>query len=74
MVERCGPLGGEPIWEPFAALPTDSDGRPHIYTATIAHMATMTARTGAQPAPDDIRPLYIRRPDAELARDARPVR
>jgi tRNA A37 threonylcarbamoyladenosine modification protein TsaB len=42
--------------------------------ATIAHIATASARTGAQPAPDDIRPLYIRRPDAELARDARPVR
>jgi tRNA threonylcarbamoyladenosine biosynthesis protein TsaB len=42
--------------------------------ATIAHIATTTARAGAKPAPDDIRPLYIRRPDAELARDARPVR
>ena len=42
--------------------------------ATIAHIATRTAGTGAQRAPDDIRPLYIRRPDAELARDARPVR
>ena len=42
--------------------------------ATIAEMAIRTARTGAQPSPDDIRPLYIRRPDAELARDARPVR
>ena len=42
--------------------------------ATIAHIATEIARTGAQPDPDDIRPLYIRRPDAELARDARPVR
>ena len=42
--------------------------------ATIAHLATETARTGARPDPDDIRPLYIRRPDAELARDARPVR
>ena len=42
--------------------------------ATIAHIATRTAETGAQRAPDDIRPLYIRRPDAELARDARPVR
>jgi tRNA A37 threonylcarbamoyladenosine modification protein TsaB len=42
--------------------------------ATIAHLATRTAGTGAQQAPDDIRPLYIRRPDAELARDARPVR
>ena len=42
--------------------------------ATIAHIATTAARTGTQPAPDDIRPLYIRRPDAELARDARPIR
>jgi tRNA threonylcarbamoyladenosine biosynthesis protein TsaB len=42
--------------------------------ATIAHIATRTARAGTRPDPDDIRPLYIRRPDAELARDARPVR
>jgi tRNA threonylcarbamoyladenosine biosynthesis protein TsaB len=42
--------------------------------ATIAHIATRTARAGAQSVPDDIRPLYIRRPDAEITRDARPVR
>jgi tRNA threonylcarbamoyladenosine biosynthesis protein TsaB len=41
---------------------------------TIAQLATAQARTGHRPAPDDIRPLYIRRPDAERARDARPVR
>jgi len=41
---------------------------------TIAHIASELARNGVQPAPDAIRPLYIRRPDAELARDARPVR
>jgi tRNA threonylcarbamoyladenosine biosynthesis protein TsaB len=41
--------------------------------ATIARIATRAARAGSRPAPDDIRPLYIRRPDAELARDARPV-
>ena len=41
---------------------------------TIAQLATEQARTGYRPAPDDIRPLYIRRPDAERARDARPVR
>ena len=40
---------------------------------TIAQIATRAARAGTHPAPDDIRPLYIRRPDAELARDARPV-
>lgn len=41
---------------------------------TIARLATEQARAGHRPAPDDIRPLYIRRPDAERARDARPVR
>jgi tRNA threonylcarbamoyladenosine biosynthesis protein TsaB len=41
---------------------------------TIAQLATEAARSGNQPGPDAIRPLYVRRPDAELARDARPVR
>jgi tRNA threonylcarbamoyladenosine biosynthesis protein TsaB len=40
----------------------------------IAAMATESARSGHLPGPDEIRPLYIRRPDAELARDARLVR
>jgi len=30
---------------------------------TIAHIASELARNGVQPAPDAIRPLYIRRPD-----------
>jgi tRNA threonylcarbamoyladenosine biosynthesis protein TsaB len=41
---------------------------------TIAQLATEQARAGHGPPPDDIRPLYVRRPDAERARDARPVR
>ena len=41
---------------------------------TIARMATEFARSGHLPGPEEIRPLYVRRPDAELARDARPVR
>lgn len=41
---------------------------------TIAQLATEQARAGHHPPPDDIRPLYIRRPDAERARNARPVR
>ena len=41
---------------------------------TIAHIATEYAHAGHRPGPDEISPLYIRRPDAELARDARPVR
>jgi len=45
-----------------------------ILAGMIARIATETAAGGCRPAPDEIRPLYIRRPDAELARDARPVR
>jgi tRNA threonylcarbamoyladenosine biosynthesis protein TsaB len=41
---------------------------------TIALLATESARAGHLPPPHAIRPLYVRRPDAELARDARPVR
>ena len=40
---------------------------------TIAQMALDSAAAGILPGPDAIRPLYVRRPDAELARDARPV-
>lgn len=39
----------------------------------IALMAADTARAGHRPRPHAIRPLYVRRPDAERARDARPV-
>jgi tRNA threonylcarbamoyladenosine biosynthesis protein TsaB len=42
--------------------------------ATIARLATEQFRAGLRPPPDDIRPLYIRRPDAERVRDGRPVR
>ena len=41
--------------------------------ATIAEMAARSALAGDCPGPDDIRPLYVRRPDAELARNARPI-
>ena len=42
---------------------------------TIAQLALEAAASGrVLPQPDEIRPLYVRRPDAELARDARPVR
>jgi tRNA threonylcarbamoyladenosine biosynthesis protein TsaB len=39
---------------------------------TMAAMATAQLAAGHLPAPDAIRPLYVRRSDAELARDARP--
>jgi tRNA threonylcarbamoyladenosine biosynthesis protein TsaB len=59
---RCGgrALIAEPVTPPLAG--------------TIAQLATEQVRAGHRPAPDDIRPLYIRRPDAERTRDARPVR
>jgi tRNA threonylcarbamoyladenosine biosynthesis protein TsaB len=41
---------------------------------TIAQRAAAAARAGHRPPPHAIRPLYVRRPDAELARNARPVR
>jgi tRNA threonylcarbamoyladenosine biosynthesis protein TsaB len=36
----------------------------------IARLAHAAARDGARPPADAIRPLYVRRPDAEIARDA----
>lgn len=42
-----------------------------LIAGAIARLATDAAAHGARPAPDAIRPLYVRRPDAELARDAR---
>jgi tRNA threonylcarbamoyladenosine biosynthesis protein TsaB len=39
---------------------------------TIARLAIARVAAGERPAPDAIAPLYVRRPDPELARDARP--
>ena len=41
---------------------------------TIARVATAMARRGIAPPPHAIRPLYVRRSDAELVRDARASR
>jgi tRNA threonylcarbamoyladenosine biosynthesis protein TsaB len=38
--------------------------------AAIARLAAARAEAGERPAPHAIAPLYVRRPDAELARDA----
>ena len=45
-----------------------------LLAATIARLALEEARAGHRPPPHAIRPLYVRRPDAELARDVRSVR
>jgi len=44
-----------------------------LLAGTIALMAGEAAGAGSHPPPHAIRPLYVRRPDTELARDARPV-
>jgi tRNA threonylcarbamoyladenosine biosynthesis protein TsaB len=40
----------------------------------IARRACAELAAGRRPAADEIRPLYVRRPDAEIARDARATR
>jgi tRNA threonylcarbamoyladenosine biosynthesis protein TsaB len=40
---------------------------------SIAHLALDRARTGELSPPDSIRPIYVRRPDAELARDRKVI-
>jgi tRNA threonylcarbamoyladenosine biosynthesis protein TsaB len=45
-----------------------------LLAGTIAVLAADAARRGHRPTPDAIRPLYVRRPDAELTRDARASR
>ena len=42
-----------------------------LLAAAIAQLAHTSAAAGVLPPPDAIRPLYVRRTDAELARDAR---
>jgi tRNA threonylcarbamoyladenosine biosynthesis protein TsaB len=41
--------------------------------ATLASLAAAATAAGHRPPPHAIRPLYVRRPDVELARDARRV-
>jgi tRNA threonylcarbamoyladenosine biosynthesis protein TsaB len=45
-----------------------------LLAGTMAVMASESARAGHRPPPHAIRPLYVRRPGPEPARDARPVR
>jgi tRNA threonylcarbamoyladenosine biosynthesis protein TsaB len=42
-----------------------------LLAAAIGRLAGDVAAAGTRPGPDAIRPLYVRRTDAELARDAR---
>ena len=40
-----------------------------LLAGAIGHLASAAARAGELPPPHAIRPLYVRRPDAELARE-----
>jgi tRNA threonylcarbamoyladenosine biosynthesis protein TsaB len=58
-----------------------TSGRGHVaepaapaLAGTVARLAAEAARRGELPPPHAIRPLYVRRTDAELARDARTAR
>jgi tRNA A37 threonylcarbamoyladenosine modification protein TsaB len=44
-----------------------------LLAGAIATMAAARAQAGELPPPHAIRPLYVRRPDAELARERRDV-
>ncbi|HEX5108058.1 MAG TPA: tRNA (adenosine(37)-N6)-threonylcarbamoyltransferase complex dimerization subunit type 1 TsaB [Vicinamibacterales bacterium] len=44
-----------------------------LLAGTVARLAMASARAGQHPAPDAIRPLYVRRSDAEISRDARAI-
>jgi tRNA threonylcarbamoyladenosine biosynthesis protein TsaB len=43
-----------------------------LLAAVVAMLATIEYKNGYRPPPHAIRPLYVRRPDAELARDRGP--
>jgi tRNA threonylcarbamoyladenosine biosynthesis protein TsaB len=58
----------------LGASATIADPAAPILAGTIATMATRAAGRGDCPPPHAIRPLYVRRTDAELVRDARATR
>ena len=68
------PLYTDVIRQACAGRALFADPVAPVLAGTIAQIATESAQAGHRPGPDEIRPLYIRRPDAERSRDARPVR
>ena len=64
----------EVILRTFGQTAHIADPAAPLLAGTIAQLATESARAGHLPIPHAIQPIYVRRPDAELARDARPVR
>ena len=62
---------GELIGKTLGGSARFADPVAPLLAGTIAALAAQLLRAGDRPSPDAIRPLYVRRPDAELARDAR---
>lgn len=67
------PLYRDMILETLGDAAWIADPPAPLLAGTIARLATARAAAGEHPAPHAIRPLYVRRPDAELAREPRPV-
>jgi tRNA threonylcarbamoyladenosine biosynthesis protein TsaB len=72
---------GDGVASHVAAIGGALGGQAHMAaTLTPALAGALARRAGAElasghrPAADEIRPLYVRRPDAEIARDARATR
>lgn len=57
-----------PAW-PLATVRTDAP----MLALSIARLAERLVREGGEALPDDIRPIYVRRPDVELARGRKAV-
>lgn len=66
---------GATLWaETLRARHPDAAILPHLLLAgAIGRLALRRAASGTTMDPADVRPLYVRRPDAEVARDARAV-
>ena len=72
---------GDGVASHVAVIGEALGGRAHIAAALTPPLAGAIARragadlaSGHRPAAGEIRPLYVRRPDAEIARDARVTR
>jgi tRNA threonylcarbamoyladenosine biosynthesis protein TsaB len=68
------PLYADAIRRVFGQTAVIAEPAAPPLAGTIALMAADAVHAGHRPSPDAIRPLYVRRPDAELSRDARATR
>ena len=63
---RIEPLDGDADLDGVLDVPLEPP-----LAGIIGRLARREVDAGRRPGPADIQPLYVRRPDAELARDAR---